>query len=98
MYRKRENQRIERENHGIATRLYHNVACINMKSINNDYNNQLKYKNMISKAKKSKPVFQGRFHLPPLRRSSLQATMMNVQSDVLISDVPPIQKESQDLP
>jgi hypothetical protein len=69
-----------------------------MKSINNDYNNQLKYKNMISKANKSKPVFQGRFHLPPLRRSSMQATMMNVQSDVLITDVSQVKEESQELP
>lgn len=60
MSRKRENERIERENYGIAKRLYSNVACINMKSIKEDYMNQLKYKQMISKVNRSRPLFQGR--------------------------------------
>lgn len=65
--RKRENDRIERENHKFAKRLYSNTGCINRQKLESDYQSILQYKKMISRVKKNKPSFNGRFQaLPPL--------------------------------
>lgn len=65
--RKRENDRIERENHKFAKRLYSNQGSISRQKLENDYQSILKFKKMLSRVKKNKPSFNGRFHaLPPL--------------------------------
>ena len=55
--RKRENERIERENHKIAQRLFSNSGAINMKKLEDDFKLQAKYKSNISRVKKNKPTF-----------------------------------------
>lgn len=69
--RKRENERIERENVKFAQKLYSNAGSISRKKLDNEYASILAYKKMISRVKKNKPSFNGRFHaLPPLRAAS----------------------------
>lgn len=69
--RKRENERIERENHQFAKRLYSNSGSISRKQLDNDFKQILGYKKMIARVKKNKPSFNGRFqHLPPLNKAN----------------------------
>lgn len=71
--RKKENERIERENHGLAKRLFENGGAISKKTLDKEYQQIAQYKKMIQRTKPKKPVFQGRFSsLPPLRRGSVQ--------------------------
>lgn len=47
--RKRETERIERENHAFAQRLFDKQAVVNKKRLDKDYNDHLKYKRQIAK-------------------------------------------------
>lgn len=55
--RKRENERIERENHKFAQRLFTNGGAINSKKLEEEFKLQEKYRSNISRVKKSKPTF-----------------------------------------
>lgn len=69
--RRRDNERIERENHAFAKRLFSNSGNIKKSALDAAYQEQLKLRNRISKVKKNRPVFQGRFSaLPPIKNSS----------------------------
>jgi hypothetical protein len=69
--RKRENERIERENHEFAKRLYSNSGSISKQKLENDYKSIVSFKKMISRVKKNKPSYNGRFlALPPLKIKS----------------------------
>jgi hypothetical protein len=69
--RKRENERIERENHEFAKRLYSNSGSISRQKLENDYKSIVSFKKMISRVKKNKPSYNGRFmSLPPLKNKS----------------------------
>jgi hypothetical protein len=59
--RKRENERIEAENYKFAQKLYTNSGCISRKQLDQEYLSILAYKKMISRVKKNKPSFNGRF-------------------------------------
>ncbi len=48
-YRKRETERIEKENHAFAKRLFDKQAHLSKKKFENDYQNHLKYKKQIQK-------------------------------------------------
>jgi hypothetical protein len=69
--RKKENERIERENHEFAKRLYSNSGSISRQKLENDYKSIVSFKKMISRVKKNKPSYNGRFmSLPPLKIKS----------------------------
>jgi len=55
--RKRENERIERENHKIAQRLFTNSGAISSKKLENEFRLQAKYRSNIARVKKNKPTF-----------------------------------------
>ncbi len=52
--RKRETERIERENHAFAKRLFDKQAVVNKKKLDKDYTDHLKYKRQIAKMPGSK--------------------------------------------
>lgn len=84
--RKRENERIERENHGLAKRLFENGGAISKRGLDREYNQIMQYKKMISKFKPSKkPIFAGRFSsLPPIqRRGSVPHDLENSEAVVI---------------
>lgn len=65
--RRRDNARIERENHAFAKRLFSNSGSISKSALDRAYLEQLKIKQRISRIKKNRPIFQGRYSaLPPL--------------------------------
>ena len=45
--RKRETERIEKENHAFAKRLFDKQAVLNKKILDTDYRNHIKYKKQI---------------------------------------------------
>ena len=47
--RKRETERIERENHAFAKRLFDKQAVLNKKILHEEYHNHIKYKKQIAK-------------------------------------------------
>lgn len=47
--RKRETERIEKENHAFAKRLFDKQAVLKKKQLDNDWRSHLQYKNQISK-------------------------------------------------
>mgnify|MGYP003893381491 FL=1 len=55
--RKRENERIERENHKFAKRLFENNGIISKKHLEEDYMQQEKYRVQIAKVRASKPKY-----------------------------------------
>jgi hypothetical protein len=55
--RRRENERIERENHSFAKRLFSNNGSISKSALDRAYYEQLKLKQRISKVKKNRPIF-----------------------------------------
>jgi len=42
--RKKETERIEKENHAFAKRLFDKQAVLNKKNLDNDWHNHIKYK------------------------------------------------------
>ena len=54
--RKRENERIERENHAFAKRLFSNPGIIKKKEMDESYEQYIKNRNRISKAHKLSPL------------------------------------------
>ena len=67
--RKKEIARIESENHRFAQRLYSNVQThISRKQLDKDFEHAQNVRKMISRFKKNRPSFNGRFlALPPLK-------------------------------
>lgn len=47
--RKRETERIERENHAFAKRLFDKQAVVTKKSHDQNFINQMRYKNLVTK-------------------------------------------------
>lgn len=47
--RKRETERIERENHAFAKRLFDKQAVLNKKNLDTEYHNHIKFKKLIQK-------------------------------------------------
>ena len=47
--RKRENERIERENHAFAQRLFGKQSSISKRKHDDEYRNHIKYRNQIQK-------------------------------------------------
>jgi hypothetical protein len=47
--RKRETERIEKENHAFAKRLFDKQAVLNKKSLDYEWRNHIKYKRQIAK-------------------------------------------------
>jgi len=45
--RRKENERIERENHGLAKRLFENGGAISKKALDKEYAQIAQYKKMI---------------------------------------------------
>ena len=66
--RKLENERIERENHAFAKRLFDKTGSISKKRLDYDWINQVKYRKNIEKVKPKKmPKLDGRHgKMPPL--------------------------------
>ena len=66
--RKRENERIERENQAFAKRLYHNNASISKRQLDVQATTQEDLRNRICKVKKPLPNLSGarNTQLPPL--------------------------------
>jgi hypothetical protein len=58
--RKKETERIEKENHAFAKRLFDKQAVLNKKNLDSDWRNHIKYKRQIQKLPpppKSKIIF-----------------------------------------
>ena len=73
--RKRENERIERENHKFAKRLYSNTGSISKKQLDDDFSRIISLKKMIQRCKKNRPSYNGRFQqLPPLSMKRAAST------------------------
>lgn len=76
MVRVREQERIEKENHKFAQRLYESKGVIEKKVFDEDFTIQNKYRMNITKVKPCKPKFFGDIslmsqtnRLPPLNRN-----------------------------
>lgn len=68
--RRKENERIERENHAFAKRLFQNPSSISKQRFDVDFNRNLQLKQRISRVKKPLPNLNGRATmLPPLENS-----------------------------
>ena len=69
--RKKENERIERENHAFAKRLFQNNSSISKHKLDVQYNQQQELRNRIKKVKKPLPNLSGRANnqLLPLNAS-----------------------------
>ena len=72
--RRKENDRIERENHAFAKRLFQNQGSISKHKLDLQYNQNLELKNRIRKVKKPLPnLGAGRANqLPPLEQSAFK--------------------------
>ena len=53
-YRKKETERIEKENHAFAKRLFDKQAILSKKRLDEEYKNHVQYKKQIQKLKKKK--------------------------------------------
>jgi hypothetical protein len=67
--RRKENERIERENHAFARRLFQNSGSMSKEIFEIQYNHHLEHRNRISRVKKILPNLNGRVALPPLEAS-----------------------------
>ena len=81
--RKKENERIERENQAFAKRLFDNNGCISKKKLDREYYNNTMYRNNLLKLNSHRRHMSGRrplptgldgkyAQLPPLQRSQDQ--------------------------
>lgn len=65
--RRKENERIERENHAFAKRLFQNQGSISKQKLDAHYNQQMALRGRISRVKKPLPNLGGRAtQLPPI--------------------------------
>ena len=65
--RRRENERIERENHAFAKRLFQNHGSISKQRLDQHFNQQMELRGRISRVKKPLPNLGGRANaLPPI--------------------------------
>lgn len=78
-YRKRETERIERENHAFAKRLFERPANLSKKKFDEEYQTHLVYKRQIQKLKLSTSALPG---------VSTVGASANQTSAVSMSDVP----------
>ena len=77
--RKRENERIERENQAFAKRLFDNSGCISKKKLDQEYYNNTMYRNNLKKVRGGRNMssrralptgLDGKYsQLPPLQKS-----------------------------
>lgn len=58
-YRKKETERIEKENHAFAKRLFDKQAILSKKKLDVEYKNHKQYKKQIQKIKKKKGDMKG---------------------------------------
>ena len=58
--RRKENERIERENHAFAKRLFQNSGSISKQRLDLQFQQQLELKNRIRRVKKPLPNLNGR--------------------------------------
>ena len=58
--RRKENERIERENHAFAKRLFQNNSSISKQKLDVQHNQQMELRNRIRKVKKPLPNLGGR--------------------------------------
>lgn len=80
-FRKKENERIERENHGLAKRLFSNPSTISKRDMDKEFQRQAHYRQMIARVKVDKPTFMGRVgSLPPLR-NTVQARTKTLEGE-----------------
>jgi hypothetical protein len=52
--RKKENDRIERENHNFAKRLFDRVGSLSKKRMDEEYQNHIRFRKQLQKMKKKK--------------------------------------------
>ena len=71
--RKRETERIEKENHAFAKRLFDKQAVLNKKALDNEYHNHLKYRRQIQKMAGGKKPGQGSVFGSDARRQTAGA-------------------------
>ena len=73
--RRKENERIERENHAFAKRLFQNTGSISKQKLDEQYKAQVAVKNRIQRVKKPLPNLNGRATLlPPLENSAFKTS------------------------
>lgn len=73
--RRKENERIERENHAFAKRLFQNPSSISKQKFDLQFNSHLQLKERISRVKKPLPNLNGRATmLPPLENSTFKSS------------------------
>jgi len=71
--RRKENERIERENHAFAKRLFHNNGSISKQKLDEQYKSQMQLKERITRVKKPLPNLNGRATLlPPITNSDFK--------------------------
>ena len=80
--RKKENERIERENHAFAKRLFQNNSSISKHKLDVQYNQQQELRNRIRKVKKPLPNLNGRANnlLPPLNASQFKSSKRSMST------------------
>ena len=73
--RRKENERIERENHAFAKRLFHNSGSISKQKLDEQYKSQMLLKDRISRVKKPLPNLGGRATLlPPISNNEFKSS------------------------
>lgn len=90
--RKRENERIERENQAFAKRLFHNPGSISKRRLDIEATNQEDLRNRICKVKKPLPNLSGarNTQLPPLTSLKDGSSMYNSRSRRSFSTTNPL--------
>ena len=90
--RRKENDRIERENHAFAKRLFQNAGSISKHKLDLQYQENLALKNRIRRVKKPLPGVNGRASLPPLEsvKSSRRMYATKKSQSVLRSEDPAV--------
>jgi hypothetical protein len=80
--RKKENERIERENHAFAKRLFDRQGVISKKNMDDQFTSHCKYKKQVQKVKKRKmPNYGGRSNLlPPIEQQSADGNLKAMAS------------------
>ena len=87
-YRKRETERIERENHAFAKRLFDKQANLSKKKLDVEYKTHLQYKKQIQKLKKKKSDKKGDFGKTEDLQGEQQSRSKSVDHLNEISDKP----------
>eukprot|EP01022_Parablepharisma_sp_SALTPOND_P029290 TRINITY_DN7305_c0_g1_i1.p2 TRINITY_DN7305_c0_g1~~TRINITY_DN7305_c0_g1_i1.p2 ORF type:complete len:217 (-),score=62.02 TRINITY_DN7305_c0_g1_i1:2927-3577(-) len=98
--RKKENDRIERENMALARRLLNKPAAINVKSLEREFLEHVKHKTMLQKVKKQIKKSASTAVLPPLKKAELEATKTEPipESKKEIKEIPESKEEINEIP